>query len=136
MIRWSFALLLAAGVLMSNALPTAAAGSGRLSGRVVDVRDAGRTIVVDEQGPWTGPNTGVVRHTIKLDQGTASFAVRPTNQPGSNRSPGYDITRINASDLKPGDFVNVLVASGVATALEVVRPDESALASPKTDSGK
>ena len=45
---------------------------------------------------------------------------------------------MDVKDLEPGDFVTVTMGSDgrLAAALEVVRADETGLASPKLDSGK
>jgi hypothetical protein len=137
MSRWSRSVLLATVVVTLTGLPAFAADSARLSGRVVEIRDGGRTLVVEEQGPWTGPNTGLVRHVLKLDPNTATFAVHQTGEWVSAMSPGYEARPIDPSELKPGDFVNILAGAGTAMALEVMRPEEAAgLASPRMNSTK
>ena len=136
MIR-SLALALIAVLLVG--LPAFAADdTGRHSGRVVGIKDGGKVLVLEEMGPWLGPNTGLVQRTIQLAPGTPLRLIRPTGQWSSDTSPGYEAQAMDVKDLEPGDFVTVTMGSDgrLAASLEVVRADETGLASPKLDSGK
>jgi hypothetical protein len=128
----SFALI--ALVLMG--WPAFAADAGRHSGKVLEVKDGGHTLVLLEQGPWYGPNTGLFKRTITLAPGTPARVVRSTGEWNNDASPGYEARPMDVKDLKPGDFVTVLVGAGRAAAVEVMLPDDSGLASPKLESGK
>jgi hypothetical protein len=129
----SFALI--ALVLMG--LPAFAADSGRISGHVLEVKDGGQTLVLLEQGPWYGPNTGLFKRTITLAPGTPARIVHSTGEWTNDASPGYAARPMDVKDLKPGDFVTVLVGgAGRAAAVEVMLPSDAGLASPKLESGK
>jgi len=108
----------------------AADATDRHSGRVLDIK--GQTIVLEEMGPWLGPNTGLVQRTIQMTPGTALRLVRATGEWNAT-SPGYEVRTIDFKDLKAGDFVTISTdGSGrVAQVLEVMRSDEAGLASPK-----
>jgi hypothetical protein len=112
-------------------LPALAAdASDRHSGRVLDIK--GQTIVLEEMGPWLGPNTGIVQRTIQFSPGTAVRFVRSTGE-WNDTSPGYEVRTIDVKDLKPGDFVTISTdaAGRMAQAVEVMRSDDAGLASPK-----
>ena len=128
-----------ATVLLLGALPALAADAeGRISGQVVEIRPDGR-LVIEEQGPWKGPNTGLSRRTVALGPETVIRVVRPkgTWEP-SDVDPGYAITTGDFRELNRGDFVTVVTARGSnAVAIDVVRPDgENGLASPGGDAQK
>ena len=131
-------LSLALVALLLTALPAFAADdTGRHSGRVVDIRDGGKVLVLEEMGPWLGPNTGLVRRSIQLGSATPVRLIRPTGQWVSDTSPGYEMQALDVRDLKPGDFITVIIGGGrAAAALDVMRADEAGLASPKLDSGQ
>jgi hypothetical protein len=135
MIR-TLSLALIALVLMG--LPAFAADSGRHSGHVLEVKDGGHTLVLLEQGPWYGPNTGLFKRTITLAPGTSARLVRSTGEWSNDASPGYEARPMDVKDLKPGDFVTVTLGGPGRTAasVEVMQPGDAGLASPKLESGK
>ena len=102
----------------------AVAADGKVSGVVVDVRPG--QLVLEEQGPWTGPGTGVVRHTIELTPRTVVRFVRPTGQWEDNATPGYEVSAGELSQLRPGDFVTVMKGAPrqPAVSLDVMRADD------------
>ncbi len=130
MIR-TLSLALIALVLMG--LPAFAAdGAGRHSGQVLEVKDGGHTLVLLEQGPWHGPNTGLFKQTITLAPGTTVRLVRPTGEWTNDASPGYEVRPADVKDLKPGDFVTVMLGGGrTAASVEMMQPGDAGLASPK-----
>ena len=106
------------------AVPVAAAA--RVSGRVIEVQP-GR-LVLEEQGPWTGPGTGIVRHTVEVTPGTVVRIVRATGQWDDNATPGYDVSAADTGVVRPGDFVTVMTG-GIgqpAVSLDVMRDDDAA----------
>jgi hypothetical protein len=134
MIR-TLSLALIALVLMG--LPAFAADAGRHSGHVLDVKDGGQTLVLLEQGPWYGPNTGLFKRTITLAPGTTVSLVRSTGEWNNDASPGYEARPMDLKDLKPGDFVTVTVGGASrAASVEMMLPGDAGLASPKLESGK
>ena len=125
-------MALSALVLTLTALP-AAGEAGRHSGRVVQVGDGGRSIVIEEMGPWQGPNTGLSTRTVQLEPGTSVRLVVPTGKWEEDASPGYELRTIAVEQLQPGDFVTVMLngAGGAARGLDVMRADgDAAAASP------
>src|SRR5262249_58396728 len=105
--------------------------AGRHSGRVLEVTD--RTLVLEEMGPWLGPNTGLVRWSVSIAPGTTVRLVTSTGQWEADDSPGYTVQPMDLGQLKVGDFVTVVTGSEGrgARSVEVVRPNGAAgLASP------
>jgi hypothetical protein len=98
---------------------------GKVSGRVVAVQP-GR-LVLEEQGPWNGPGTGMIRHTIELTPRTVVRLVRPTGQWDDNATPGYEVNAADTGDLSPGDFVTVVMGGPrqPAVSLDVMRADDA-----------
>ena len=131
-------IALVAGLFLSSAPAQAADGDGRLSGRLVDIRPDGK-LVIEEQGPWKGPGTGLVTRTVDLTPGTSIRVLRPTGvwNP-SDASPGYEIQDADFTALKAGDFLTVITGGGsVAVSVDVMRTDgDTGMASPRFDSGK
>ena len=123
--------------LVLTALPAVAADSGRISGHLLEVRDGGQTLVLLEQGPWYGPNTGLFKRTVTLAPGAVVRLVRSTGEWSNNASPGYEARPMDVKDLKHGDFVTVMSGGGrAASVVDVMLPGDAGLASPKLDSGK
>ena len=120
----AYALAFVAAVL--SVTPALAADAGRHSGQVVEVRPDGK-LVIEEQGPWLGPGTGLVRRTIDVTPQTAIRMVRPTGTWEDNASPGYELSAGRLDDIKAGDFVTVVPGAGrgAAGAVDVVRGDDS-----------
>jgi hypothetical protein len=130
-----FALVLA--MLVGTVPALAAAGEGRVSGRVLQIRPDGK-LVLEEQGPWKGPGTGLIKRTVDLGPDTRIRVIRPKGTWDPNDEvPGYDVEPADFRALKPGDFVTVITGDRArAVAVDVVRPDESGLASPKPGTGR
>jgi len=131
-------LSLALVVLLVSAAPVLAADSeGRISGRLLEIRPDGK-LVIEEQGPWKGPGTGVVKRMVDLTPSTTIRVVTPT---GTGTVPGYDIQSADFTALQVGDFVTVNTGgdrSSVAASLDVMRSDgaEAGLAAPRFETGK
>ena len=106
------------------AMPAAAA-DGKVSGVVVDVRPD--QVMLEEQGPWSGPGTGIVRHTIEITPRTVVRFVRPTGQWEDNATPGYEVGAGDPSELRSGDFVTVMMGAPrqPAVSLDVMRADDA-----------
>jgi hypothetical protein len=132
----TIALVLASTLLLAS---PAVAGDGRISGRVMEIRPDGK-VVIEAQGPWTGPNTGVTRQTVAMGPDTLIRVVRPKGTwDQSDVDPGYVITAADFRELKRGDFITVTTRDGSkAAAIDVVRAEETeaGLASPSAESGK
>jgi hypothetical protein len=118
------ALLLAGPAL---AEPLAHPDRARYSGRIVEVAPAGSAIVVQEVVAWTGPGTGLVTHSIRLTPNTAIRLIERTGRwDQGSATPGWEVQAMDATNLRPGDFVTVTTdhgRQGPALALDVVRPD-------------
>ena len=132
-------LALVAGLLLSGAPALAADGDGRISGLLQEIRPDGK-LLIEEQGPWKGPGTGISIRTVALTPDTTIRVVRATGQwEPSHLDPGYDIERADFRALKPGDFITVMTGGrSTAIAIDVMRPDgaDSGLASPRLESEK
>ena len=61
--------------------PTA---ESRISGLVREIRPDGK-LVLEEQGPWKGPGTGVISRVVTLTPDTMIRVVRPTGRWSSLR---------------------------------------------------
>ena len=129
------ALLLA--LLVSSVPAVAAEGDGRISGRLVDIRPDGK-LLIEEQGPWKGPGTGIVLRTVDLTPGTSIRVLRPTGKWNANDAdPGYEVEVADFRALRHGEFVTVRTGGrSMATSIDVMRTDggEGAMASPRMDS--
>ena len=129
-------------VLLVSAVPALAGdGNGRISGRLLEIRPDGK-LVIEEQGPWKGPGTGVVKRMVDLTPSTAIRVVTPTGRWDSTTNmPGYDVQSSDFTALHLGDFVTVNMGgdrSWVAASLDVARPDgaEAGLAAPRLEPEK
>jgi len=122
MSRTTAIVALCATVLLTTPV-LAVDAQGRISGQVVQVTE-GR-LVIEEQGPWHGPGTGVVRRTVPLTPQTVVRVVRPTGEWTDNATPGYDVSAAEAGDIKPGDFVTIAAGAARhgAVSVDVVRGD-------------
>ena len=132
-------LALVAGLLLSSAPVLAADGDGRISGLLKEIRPDGK-LLIEEQGPWKGPGTGISTRTVALTPDTTIRVVRATGQwEPSKLDPGYQIEPADFRALKAGDFITVMTGGrSTAIAIDVMRPDgaDSGLASPRLESGK
>jgi hypothetical protein len=129
-----------AGILFLGASPVIAGdGERRLSGRVMEIRPDGN-VVIEAQGPWAGPGTGIIRQTVALGPDTLIRVVRPKSSwDQSDVDPGYAITAADFRELTKGDFITVMTRDGSkAVAIDVVRAEgaDAGLASPTAESGK
>ena len=128
-------LILSGLLFLTTAPGFADDGNGRHSGRVLEVRQG--TLVMEEMGPWLGPNTGLVTRSFQLAPDTRVRVIRPTAQWATDTSPGYDVQAMDLSQLKPGDYVTVVARGdgGAGATIEVMRTDaiDGAAASPRTE---
>ena len=126
-------VLVAAALLLSSTPALAADGDGKVSGRLVDVRPDGK-LVIEEQGPWKGPGTGIVTRTVDITPNTTIRVVRPTGRwEATDAVPGYDVEQADFRALKPGDVITVVTGGSTAIAIDVVRPEsaDAGMASPR-----
>lgn len=123
------ARLVLAVILIGLVLPAAAlaARAGRHSGRIVATGADGRTITIEELGPWAPHHPDVVRRTFRVTSATRIEALRRSEHatwPG-----GFAGAPLAPSDLHRGDFVTVTAGgrrrAPVATTISVVRPGEA-----------
>jgi hypothetical protein len=109
---------------------------GRISGLVREIRPDAK-LVLEEQGPWKGPGTGVSTRVVDLTPSTTIRVIRSTGRwEGSEAEPGYEIHPADFTALHIGDFVTVHTAadrSSVAAAVEIVRQEaaDTGQASPR-----
>jgi hypothetical protein len=125
-------------VLFVPTLPALAAdGEGKVSGVIKEIRADGK-LVIEEQGPWKGPGTGLIARTLEIGPGTAIRVIRPTGTwDPKDANPGYDVEAADFRALKPGDFVTVTTGgtSPTAGAVDVMRGEGGVgMASPPTES--
>jgi hypothetical protein len=107
------------------------------SGTVVAIDPRGRTLAIDEMGPWTPERSSLVRRTIVLGPGADVRIVgrapigpqAPSPEPGEWPG-GFKAAPFNPTDIRPGDFVTMMtgerVGRLVARDVSVVRPDSDA----------
>ncbi len=118
------ALLLAAA-----GLPAAGAAEVKHSGRIVATAADGKTITVEEVGPWTKGNLTLVKHPIALEPGTKIEMVSRA-ETGAQWPGGFKEASLSASDLRVDDYVTVTAESRggrlVATSVQVIRPGTGA----------
>jgi hypothetical protein len=132
-------LALVAALLLSSAPALAADSDGKVSGRLVDIRPDGK-LMIEEQGPWKGPGTGLSMRTVDITPDTSIRVVRPKGRwEPTDAVPGYDVEPADFRALKSGDLVTVTTnGRSTAVAIDVVRPEgaDAGLASPRSDSEK
>lgn len=130
-------LAMVAALLLSSAPALAADGDGKVSGRLVDIRPDGK-LMIEEQGPWKGPGTGLVTRTVDITPDTSIRVVRPTGRwEATDPVPGYDVEQADFRALKSGDLITVTTnGRSTAVAIDVMRPEgaDAGLASPRSDS--
>jgi hypothetical protein len=122
-------------LVLASAPAFAADGAGKISGRLTEIRPDGK-LVIEEQGPWQGPGTGIVRKTVDLTPGTTIRVLQPTGKWQANdTNPGYDVQATDFKALRAGEFVTVTLGSGsMASTIDVMRTEsEGGLASPPTE---
>jgi len=125
-------------VLFLPCVPALAAdGDGKVSGMLKEIRPDGK-LVIEEQGPWNGPGTGLVSRSVDISPTTNIRVIRSTGKwSAADTNPGYEVEASDFRALKPGDFVTV-TTGGRSTALsvDVMRGDEGGggMASPRTES--
>jgi len=123
--------------LMIGGPAAAMAQEARVSGRILEIRPDGK-VVIEEQGPWKGPGTGLIKRAVDLGPDTAIRVVRAkgTWDP-KDAVPGYDVEPADFRALRSGDYVTVITGGGArAVAIDVVQADQSGLASPRSDTGR
>ncbi len=112
-------------------------GDGRVSGVLKEIRPDGK-LVIEEQGPWHGPGTGLVTRSVAIGPETEIRVVQQKDTWGAaDAQPGYDVRAADFRELRPGDFVTVTTTGGaVARSVELARPGDrdAGVASPRTDS--
>jgi hypothetical protein len=133
----TIALALVGGLLLGGITPVfAAEGQGRMSGRVIEIRPDGK-LLIEEQGPWKGPNTGLSKQTVALGPDTSIRVVRAKGTWDPNDvDPGYAITPADFRELKTGDFITVVTSGSKAVTIDVLRAEgaDAGLASPSAES--
>ena len=138
MIRALSLTVLALAVLAGPA--PAAPDADRYSGRVVDVREGGQSLVIEEMGPWLGPDTRPQTRTVGVGPATSVRLVVPTGAWAVDTSPGYELRPIASREIRPGDFVTVTPggARGAVAAVDVVRTasGDAGQASPSPSQGR
>jgi hypothetical protein len=118
-----FAVLTLALLVVALASP-ALARDTRHSGRVIAVDPGTATVEIEEMKSWTGPDTGLVRLSVRLTPDTALSVLRRAHTPDAAPWPeAWERRPIAPAALKPGDFVTVTTrdSDNVATALDVVQ---------------
>lgn len=127
---------LIAALFLAAVPAVAAEGDGKISGLLKEIRSDGK-LLIEEQGPWKGPGTGLTTRIIDLTPDTSIRVVRPTGKwEATDANPGYEIQPADFRALKPGDFVTVTTGGrSMAASIDVMRSDDSTgLASPRMDS--
>jgi hypothetical protein len=99
----------------------------RHSGRILVIAPDGSAIVLEELVTWIGPGTGRVTRAIRLTPRTSIRLIERAERWEGDRTsmPGWDVEMMEATSLRPGDFVTVTTDDNrrdVAVALLVVRP--------------
>jgi len=98
----------------------------RYSGSIVTVAPDGSSIVIGELGPWTGPDSGLVTRSVHIAPHASIRRLEFTGRwDDRSPTPGWDSTEVEATSLRPGDFVTVTAHRrdrGEAIELQVVRP--------------
>ena len=126
-------------LVAATAPALAADGDGKLSGRLVEIRPDGK-LVIEEQGPWKGPNTGLITRTVDLGPATEIRVVRAKGTWDSgDAAPGYDVESADFRALKAGDFITVTTGGrSAALAIDVVRSGDAdaGLAFPRPAPGR
>jgi hypothetical protein len=127
-------------LLLSSVGVATADTEGRVSGRLLEIRPDGK-LVIEEQGPWKGPGTGIVTRMVDLTPGTSIRVVSPTGRWETDASPGYESQSADFTVLRTGDFVTVQTGSdrsSVAASIEVMRAGsaDAGLASPSSEPGR
>ncbi len=127
MVRTGIALMGLAAVLAVT--PAGAAEIVKHSGTIGRIDPAGKTLTLQEMGPWTGPGTRLVTRTITLTPDTRGELVRrPAKAVPGGWSGGYVESPLAVDRLRPGEFATVTVdrrgGKSVAVAIDVVRPSE------------
>lgn len=127
---------LVVALFLASVVPAVAGEEGKVSGVLKEIRADGK-LLIEEQGPWKGPGTGLTTRTVDLTPETSIRVVRPTGkwEPG-DANPGYEIQSVDFRALKTGDFVTVTTGGrSLAASIDVMSGDESAgMASPRMDS--
>lgn len=113
-----------------QATPRTNDGELRHSGKIVEITDDGRTMVLEEMLAWQGPDKpGIVHRSIRISPQTSIQLVERTEDWGKARTslPGWDSERMDVKDLRKGDFVTVTTGADArsrAVALQVIRPGQ------------
>ena len=94
-------------VAASSAL---AAGTFKHSGRIVAVDPAKHVVTLEEMGPWTPRHSALVKWSIMLEPSTKIKLDTRAEQTGAGGwLGGFSESSLTTSELKPGDFVTVVV---------------------------
>jgi hypothetical protein len=120
-------LALATSALLLS-VPAVATADARHSGTVTAVDQQTRTVTFDEMGSWVGPNDGIVRRTVALGPATHVVLVSRGDDavphvPAGEWPGGFRESSMAPADIRPGDFVTILIGGPqAARAVTVVRP--------------
>ena len=113
-----------------------AADDVKHSGRIVAVQAAGRSITLEEIGPWDGLQARVTELSVVVTPATKIKGVTRANKrdPSGWRG-GFMEFPMAIPELRPGDFVTVSVRkhglSVAADSIEVLRPSTAEAPAPQ-----
>jgi hypothetical protein len=85
-----------------------AAEETRHTGKIVAIQPDRQSFTLEEMGPWTGPQHGVIKQVVRLAPDTKVVMVtRAQASEGDAWPGGFTQSPIAPSDLRPGDYVTV-----------------------------
>jgi hypothetical protein len=121
------ALVLTGMVLASSTAHGAA--EARHSGTIARLSGNGRTITLEELGPWTAGGHARDELSIALEPSTKIELVARSKEAAADQWPGgFKETPLAPSDLRAGDYVTVAAHRNhgrlVALSVTVIRPHE------------
>lgn len=127
MSRRLIALVLTGMVLASSTAHGAA--ETRHSGTIARLSANGRTITLEEMGPWTAGGHARDELSIALEPSTKIELVARSKQAAAGQWPGgFTETPLAPSDLRAGDYVTVAAEPNhgrvVALSITVIRPQD------------
>jgi len=117
--------LILAGLLAAS--PAQAAHIVKHSGQVLAIDPIGRTIRLQEMGPWARSGAHLMTRSFRLAPATKiELTRRSANATPGGWPGGFTESPLSASDIHPGDYATVTSESRadrlVAVSVEIVRP--------------